>query len=115
MLKQVILPIVVLALLPLVLKLAIKTRMIVPLLYMAIVSIFFPIWAEAHPTLSLSILGLLIFLVIASWLRPVLSRIREERMIKKALLLQIRTIREATTEPLSATIRDGVPIVSAKE
>lgn len=115
MLKQILILIAVLALLPLALKLAVKTRLIVPLLYAAVVAFFFPIWAEAHTVLSFGILGLLILFVAVSWLWPVFSRIREERMMKKALLLQIDAARKAGAEQMSVTVNDGIPIVRAKE
>ena len=115
MLKQVIILIIVLALLPLALKLAVKTRLIIPLLYMAVVAFFFSAWATAHPVLSFGILGLLLLLVVFSWLWPALSRLRDERLMKKALLLQIKTARETTDEPLSVSFEDGVPIVRKSE
>lgn len=111
MLKQIAILIIVVALLPLVLKLAVKTRLIIPLLYMAMIGVFFPSWATAHPVLSFGILGLLLLLIVSSWLWPALSRLHEERMMKRALLLQISTARESSGEPLSVTFVDGVPIV----
>lgn len=115
MLKQILVVIIVLALLPLALKLAVKTRLIVPLLYMAVTAVFFPAWATEHELLSFGLLGLLLFLVIISWLWPVLSRLRDERLIKKALLLQVQAARKASAEPLSVSVIDGVPIVRTTE
>lgn len=115
MFKQIVIVLAVLALLPLALKLAVKTRLIVPLLYMAVVSIFFSSWATEHEILSFGILGLLLLLVVISWLWPVFSRLREERLMKKALLLQIGAARANSTEPLSVTIEDGIPIVRTNE
>lgn len=115
MLKQISILIIVLALLPLALKLAVKVRLIYPLLYVAVIAIFFPTWATEHEVLSFGILGLLLFLVVFSWLWPAISRLRNERLMKKALLLQIKTARETTDEPLAVTIEDGVPIVRKHE
>lgn len=115
MFKQILIVLAVLALLPLLLKLAVKTRLIIPLLYVAVVAVFFSAWATEHEIVSFGILGLLVLLVVISWLWPVIARIRDERLMKKALLLQIVAAREKSAEPLTVTIEDGIPIVRTNE
>lgn len=111
MLKQILIAISVIALLPLVLRLVVKTHLIVPILYVIVTALFFPEWATAHGALSFGILGILLMVVVLSWVLPVLARHREERMMEKALLLQIRAAREKEAGPLPVSIEAGIPII----
>jgi hypothetical protein len=40
-----------------------ETRLIIPLLYVAVVAVFFSAWATEHEIVSVGILGLLVLLV----------------------------------------------------
>ena len=51
-----------------IIRLAVITRMIVPLLYVVIMPIFFGDFAEAHTVLTDAILFILVGLVIVSWI-----------------------------------------------
>ena len=59
-----------------IIRLAIKLRLIIPLLYMLIVWIFFRDWANAHDVLSSGILFALIFLSALSWAIKLIKNIR---------------------------------------
>lgn len=109
--KNIAIAIIVIALLPLVLRLLVKARLIIPLVYVALASTVFVGWAEANPQLSMAILYILLAGVAVSWLLPLLRRWRENRAINSLIKNQVRQARAKGADSLNIEVHDNIPIV----
>lgn len=109
--KHIAIAVIVLALLPLALRLLLKARLLIPLVYLALASTVFVEWTQANPQLSMAILYLLLAAVALSWLLPLLRRWRERRSIDKLLRNQLRQARATDAGPLTVEVHNDVPIL----
>ncbi|PWM29331.1 MAG: hypothetical protein DBX40_00240 [Clostridiales bacterium] len=64
----------------LIFRLVAMLRLSVPLLYALVVGFFFPVWANTHQALSMSILYGLLGLCVLSWILTLIRKIRCYRM-----------------------------------
>ncbi len=81
----------------LIFRFAAVARLSVPLLYILIVSFFFPLWAHEHQALAMGILHALLTLCILSWIITLIRKLRElrsrrayERMEAEAALEELK-------------------------
>ena len=120
MFKQIIFPILLIALLPLILKLMIKLRLGVALLYVVLANTAFFDWSAHNIALSNGILFAVLGLTALSWLVTLYRRAgeyfgfsRSARQKEALLAVQLRAARAEGTpvENLQINIHDGLPIV----
>ena len=120
MFKQILFPILLIALLPLILRLMIKLRLGIALVYAVLANTVFMDWATAHVTLSNAILFGMLGLTALSWLVTLYRRAgdhfgfsRAERQRERMLAAQLRAAHADGVAPENIRIQsaDGVPIV----
>lgn len=120
MFKQVIFPIALIALLPLILKLLLKLRLGVALLYAVLANTVFFDWSAHNIALSNGILFAILGLTALSWLVTLYHNAgehfgfsRSARQQERLLTAQLRAAREtgSPVENLNVTVCDGFPIV----
>lgn len=69
----------ILFVLSLVLKLAGKLRMTLPVVYFLLLCTVFNPWAAKHEKLAFAILGMLVLMSLVSWIRSLCQKLRERR------------------------------------
>ena len=120
MFKQIVFPIALIALLPLILKLMIKLRLGVALLYVVLANTLLFDWATGNVALSNGVLFGILGLTALSWLVTLYRKAGERfgfsrtaRQQERLLAAQLRAARSEGTpmEDLQINIRDGLPIV----
>lgn len=120
MFKQILFPILLIALLPLILKLLMKLRLCIALAYAVLANTVWIDWATAHVTLSNGILFAILGVTALSWLVTLYRRAGEHfgfshaaRQQEQLLSAQLRAARADGVAPESIRIQstNGVPVV----
>lgn len=120
MFKQIIFPILLIAFLPLILKLMVKLRLLPAMLYAVLGNIFFLSWSAQNRELADGILFALLVLTALSWLvtlyRKAAERFglsRAQRQREKLLSAQLRTVKSTgfPMEKIRVKFTDVLPIV----
>lgn len=114
MIQQLFIVIVALSLLPLALRLLIKSRFLPALLWWGAGQLY-PTWRTAHNISFYCVLALLILVSVASWLGPVVDRKRQERMAVKILRKDIVRAHEEGREIDCIEIVNGFPLTKYRE
>ena len=124
MFKQIIFPILLIALLPLVLKLMIRLRLGIALVYIVLANTLLMDWATAHMTLSNAILFGIFGITALRWLTTLCRKVREHCGFSRTACQQERLLaaqlRAAhadgmALEDIYIQSADGVPIVKYKK
>lgn len=114
---QLLLFILILFLIPIVFRLALRLLVklhLLPLgLYLLMTRFFFPGWATAHEMLSIGLLAVIAAGTMAVWITPLIRHFREEHRIRQALLSQVQLAREQglSSEDYHFTVKNGLPIL----
>jgi len=120
MMKQIILPILLIALLPLILKLLIKLRCGFAIGYIVLVNTLLHDWSSSNTQLSDSILFVILAVTALSWGVTLYIKVaehygfsREDRQREKLLSAQLNAAHFAgvTTDKILIKSADGLPIV----
>lgn len=120
MMKQIILPLLMIALLPLILKLLIKLRCGFAIVYVVLANTVLRDWASNNTRLSDVILLAIIALTILSWGVTIYKKhgehygfSRADRQREKLLAAQLKAARSAgvPTGEIRIQARDGLPVV----
>lgn len=120
MMKQIILPLLLIALLPLLLKLLIKLRWGFAIVYIVLANTVLRDWASSNTRLSDSILFAFIALTVLSWGVTIYKKLAERcgfskaaRQREKLLTAQLKAARSAgvPTGEIRIQTKDGLPVV----
>ena len=115
---------IVVALLSLALKICGKLRLGIPLLYIILVCTALREWADKNQTLAIAMFGVLILMVIVSWIVTIIKWVRnlfgggrEEKNMQRVLLSQIQQaqVNGIPAHNMRVTNMGGVPIVKYDE
>ena len=107
---QIVVFLLVLSLIPLALKLLVKSRLLPPLIWWGLGRELYPQWSAAHPFMFYGILAALAVLVLFSWLGPWLARRREEKQFERYVRDEIARA-DAEGRTISGfKVENGVPI-----
>lgn len=99
-----------LSLIPLALKLLVKSRLLFPLIWWGLGRELYPQWSAAHPFIFYGVLAALALLVLFSWLGPWLARRREEKEFENHVLDELARA-DAEGRTISGfKIENGVPV-----
>lgn len=101
-----------LVLLSFVLRVAGKLRLGIPLLYVVLASTVFHEWAAAHELLANIILGVLLGLVVVSWIVSLVRRIRESRWMERSLANQLDAAYRNGATDITIDTSSGYPVVN---
>lgn len=124
MFKQILFPILLIALLPLILKLMIKLRLGIILVYVVLANTLLLDWATAHVALSNGILFGILSLTALSWLVTLYRKAGDHfgfshaaRQQKQLLAAQLRAAHADGIAPENIHIQsaDGIPIVKYEQ
>lgn len=119
MIKQIILPLLLIALLPLILKLLIKLRCGFAIVYIVLANTLLREWASSNTQLSDGILFAIVALTLLSWGVTIYKKLAERygfsraaRQREKLLAAQLKAARSAGVPRNAIRIRsiDGLPI-----
>ena len=103
-----------LLLLSLIFRIAGKLRLGIPLLYVLVVSFGFPGWASKNELLANGILGVLLGIVLISWVVTLIRKIRDwraDRQMIRSLEAQLAFAHQNGATDISVEIYDGQPVV----
>lgn len=112
MLKQILILLAVLVLIPIVLKIIYKLHLLPLAVYYVLIKTVFVEWSEAHPYISIGLFAFFIMWALFFWLRPIFCRIQEDRETKQLLLNGIRIMHEQgfSDDQYSINVIDGIPV-----
>lgn len=122
-LKQILLPILLVACLPLILKLLVRLRLGFALLYVVIANTLLIPWVSENTTLSDGILGVILVCTALNWLVTIHTKLTERFGTSSAiggqerfLTAQLRKARRdgVANEDISIVTVDGLPMVQYK-
>ncbi|HJD24368.1 MAG TPA: hypothetical protein H9694_09565 [Firmicutes bacterium] len=103
-----------LLLLSLIFRIAGKLRLGIPLLYVLVVSFGFPGWASKNELLANGILGVLLGIVLISWVVTLIRKIRDwraDRQMTRSLEVQLAFACQNGAQDISVEMYDGQPVV----
>ncbi|MEA4894667.1 MAG: hypothetical protein VB064_05340 [Oscillospiraceae bacterium] len=90
-----------------------KLRLLPLVLYLLAVRFFFPGWAAAHELLCIGLLAAIIAGTLATWLAPLIVRLKEEHRAKEVLCSELQFARErgSSTNDYHFVVHNGIPIL----